>query len=122
MKYLKTNFLKILLVLLLFTFIFSLTIPHRAYAQINNAFGGRILFTIPCTCSLSLLLVIGPPKGGLFLYIPFVSTLHEYYTPRAGVWALGTARGRSQCLQYVGVTCTSIGSGSIIRRIGTSLF
>ena len=96
---------------------------HAAIPGIGGAFGGRILAVQYCTCSFNLLLYIGPPSGGSFIYQPGISTLYKYYRVfSGGPWALGTSVGTGTCLQFAVFGCVSTGFGSIIRKIGTSLY
>jgi hypothetical protein len=106
--------------------ILGLLIPavgNAAIPGLGGAFGGRILGVQYCTCSFNLLLYIGPPRGGTFIYSPGISTLYQYYQVfRGGPWALGTSAGTGTCLQYAVIGCVTTGFGSIIRKIGTSLY
>ncbi len=87
---------------------------------IGGAFGGRVLNVIPCTCSFGLMLTVGPPVGGTFIYQFGSSTLYKNYSPTTGNWVLGTTLGRSTCLVYAGTSCVSVGNGALIRKMGTS--
>src|SRR3989344_2010374 len=108
--------------------IFGLIFPLAGFAfafsnPLGGAFGGRTTSVTYCTCSFSLMLNVGPHKGGTFIYIPFVSTVYKYYQVfSSGSWVLGTSSGTSTCLVYSGNSCVSRGTGSIIRKIGTSLY
>lgn len=112
-----------IIILIFLGLLLSPFISHAAIPGLGGSFGGRILGVQYCTCSFNLLLYVGPPKGGSFIYSPGISTLYKYYQVfRGGPWALGTSTGRGVCLQYAGLTCVSTGTGSIIRKIGTSLY
>lgn len=119
-------------IIILLIIIGVLTIPFTALAlslnPLNTQFGGRITLVAPCICSPGTLMIkAGPPKGGTFIYVPFVSTLYKFRVLIPGVWSLGLASGRRTC--YIPAPkppyCSPgipIGSGPIIRKIGTSLF
>lgn len=116
-------------VFIFITFFLGLLLPTISYAfvipnPLGGAFGGRITFTTPCTCTVpfSILLSIGPPKGGSFMYQPGISALYMFYSISIGPWVLGTSSGRRECLVGVAPNCTSAGFGKIIRKIGTSLW
>lgn len=85
-------------------------------------FGGRILSVTYCTCSFSLMVSVGPPRGGTFIYQPGLSRLYSYYRIfSSGPWVLGTATGNSTCLIYSGNSCVPVGAGLVMRLVGTSL-
>lgn len=57
-----------------------------------HPFGGPILAVTPCVAPPSgLLLHIGLPRSGDFLYIPGTSRLFSFYSLRPGAWTLGLA-------------------------------
>ena len=115
--------LTLLIVILLLGFLFAPFVSHAAIPGVGGAFGGRILGVQYCTCSFNLLLYIGPPRGGTFIYTPGISTLYKHYQVfKGGPWALGTSTGTGVCLQFALIGCVSTGTGSIIRKIGTSLY
>src|SRR5258708_23475110 len=87
---------------------------------LGGGFGGRILSVIPCTCSFSLMLIVGPPVGGTFIYQFGVSTLYRNYSPITGHWVLGTSLGRGVCMVGFPPFCVSAGSGPVITKFGTS--
>ncbi len=92
-------------------------------ATFGIPFGGRILYVTYCTCSFSLMVSVGPPKGGTFIYQPGASRLYSYYRVfSSGPWVLGTATGTSQCLIYSGNSCIVVGAGPVMRLVGTSLY
>ncbi|MEK7614160.1 MAG: hypothetical protein AAB428_00635 [Patescibacteria group bacterium] len=82
-------------------------------------FGGMIGAAIPCTCSPGIGLIIGPPKGGIFLLSPS-SKLHANMRPIPGSWVLGDYVPGGICLQ-AGTPCFPfpIVQGTI-GKIGTS--
>ena len=118
------NYLRWFFILTAFLLLVSLLLPISVNALsipgFGGSFGGRILTVIPCTCSASLLLIVGPPKGGSFIYRPGVSTLYRNYRLTPGNWALGNSSGRDVCLTGVPPFCVPAGNGPIIRRMGTS--
>lgn len=87
-----------------------------------NPFGGMVLFTMVCTCSEgNMLLVVGPPRPGVFVYEPFVSTLYMNYRPYVSSWVLGDyISGAGVCMVYVGTGCASVPNMGLINKIGTS--
>lgn len=95
---------------------------------LGSPFGGRITSVVPCTCSgippfIPIKITIGPPVGGSFIYIPFVSKLYSYYNLLPPSWTLGTSSGRRECLVGFPPACVSVGfGGTIIKIVGTSLF
>ena len=113
------------LVLILSFILIYLLMPSVANALsipsgFGGAFGGKILTVIPCTCTRSLLLIVGPPKGGLFLYVPGLSRLYQNFSLIPGRWILGTSIGKAPCLTGFPPVCIPTGSGAIIRKIGTN--
>ncbi|GEM_PF-3634669 len=82
-------------------------------------FGGMISVAIPCTCSPGIGLIVGPPKGGIFLLSP-TSKLHANMKPIPGSWVLGDYSPGGICLQ-VGTPCFPfpVVQGTI-GKIGTS--
>ena len=91
-------------------------------ASFYSAFGGKILNVRYCTCPpFGILIDVGPPAPGEFIYQPGISMLYEWYNIfESGPWVLGIALGSATCNAYVGTTCSPIGFGSIIRKVGTS--
>ena len=89
-------------------------------------FGGKITSIFPCTAAPgTLLLTVGPPKGGNFLYVPGASRLYSYYSIKPGSWVLGTASPGGACYYLVRFdddwkTRSRPATGSII-MMGTSL-
>ncbi|MEK7390919.1 MAG: hypothetical protein AAB635_02160 [Patescibacteria group bacterium] len=87
-------------------------------------FGGKVLTSIPCTCSGNFLLTISPPVGGQFSYIPGSQAYLNYNLPSVGVWALGLyTPGTGICTIFVGKGCVPFGVpiGTITPTVGTSL-
>tara|TARA_B100002003_G_C14096601_1_gene527448 strand:+ start:1188 stop:1556 length:369 start_codon:yes stop_codon:yes gene_type:complete len=108
-----TYFLVIAMFLLLIS-------PLLTHAQIpglgGTTFSGRILSIIYCTNG-GVALIVGPPKGGFFLYQGFASRLYREYQLRIGPWVLGNyTPGIGLCL--VGIFPAS--TQGLIRNIGTS--
>jgi hypothetical protein len=97
----------------------------EAYAAIGFLpFGGRVLATIPCTCSPgSALVTVGPPRGGLFMKVPVTRT-YQYYKVLPPSWVLGLASGYAACMQInpTGAGCIPAGGGPIMLKVGTSLY
>ena len=104
--------------------IILMALPSAALALsipgLGGSFGGRIIAVIPCTCSFSMLIIVGPPKGGSFIFRPGVSKLYANYTLLPTRWVLGNSSGTDVCLTGIPPFCVSVGRGSIIGKIGTS--
>lgn len=87
-------------------------------------FGGKIQSNFTCDCSCGdILIEVGPPKGGSFLYSPCISQLYEYYQIYStNVWVLGYASPGGTCWYYAGITCSSKNAkDGTIQKVGTSL-
>ena len=100
--------------------------PELVYAQGSGgflSFGGTIKSVTYCTCSNNMLLSIGPPVGGLFVYQPGASVTYAYgQVYRSGPWTLGVYNsGAGACMMYVGVGCVRYPSIGMITMIGTSI-
>jgi len=106
----------VLAVLIAFIFLF-LALPVRA----QSTFGGRILWTFPCTNG-GLALVIGPPKGGLFLYQLGVADLYREYQVRIVPWVLGNYTSGGVCVVGVPPFGFTLYTKGTIHPIGTSFF
>lgn len=100
-------------------------LPITARAQVpglTNLIGGKILMTEVCCNGVKI--TVGPPKAGIFLYMPGVSKLYSYFnifTP--GPWVLGTAFGVATCQKLASFIPCAIPEpvpGGIIRMIGSS--
>jgi len=86
------------------------------------SFGGNILYVTYCTCSFNLLLTVGPPRGGNFVYQPGVSILYSYgQVYRSVPWVLGGYVPGGMCSIYVGEGCLTVPSMGTITQVGTSL-
>jgi len=118
---------RIFLVLTISLLIIPISVSAISFSNpFGSPFGGRITSIIPCTCSIPptmLKITVSSPRGGSFLYIPFVSRLYENYNLLPPSWVLGTSAGRRECLVGFPPFCTSAGfGGTIIKMMGTSLF
>lgn len=83
-------------------------------------FGGRILNITPC--ANGLLLIIGPPRPGLFMWMPGTLTF-AWYQLRPGPWALGSFVPGGACVCPNGCChCGAIPALGTITMIGTSSF
>jgi hypothetical protein len=87
-------------------------------AAAGGAFGGRIISTIPCTCSPGTLVLVGPPRGGYFMRMPS-TRLYSRGLVLPGRLILGMSGGYAVCLM-AGDPCSPIGSGSVIIFAGTN--
>ncbi len=82
-------------------------------------FGGRVTSVTYCSCSLNFLISIGPPLGGLFIYEPISTILHDYkMILRPGAWTVGNASFGGVC--RTAYYCTPIPAMGTIKRVGTS--
>lgn len=79
----KKSFLWLLMGFIVLSFLF---LPKPVEAVLG--FGGRILKVVPC--ATGLLITIGPPRPGLFMWMPTTLTFDWWYRLRPGPWALGT--------------------------------
>lgn len=83
-------------------------------------FGGKILNTTPC--ANGLLLTIGLPRGGLFMWTPGLSISFLWYQIRIGANALGIYSPGGACVSPYGCFfCGAIPAKGTILKIGTSL-
>ena len=115
--------MKFLSILIIIGLIYPLTSQAFVISNpLKGAFGGKILSVQYCTCSFNLLLYIGPPRGGSFILGPGSIIYLFYQVYRSSPWVLGTSSGNAPCMQYSGNSCVKTGSGSIIKKIGTSLW
>lgn len=82
-------------------------------------FGGKVTSITYCPCSLNFLIAIGPPLGGLFIYEPISTILHDYkMILRPGAWTVGNASAGGVC--RTSYYCTPIPAMGTIKRVGTS--
>lgn len=118
----KQRVIAFCMVFLTVLFASNILFIDRASAQLP--FGGRALFVHPCTCSPGVVVVVGPPVPGAFLYLPPLSIPFLWYQiPRVGPWLLGTYTPGATCLIWVGKACVPSPTFPIgtIRIVGTSL-
>lgn len=115
------DFLKIKNIFLLIFLLFML--PNYVNAISLVSFGGKVLTSIPCTCSApgTMMVTIGPPKGGTYLYIPFTSRPFPFYYPSVGRWILGNVSAAPTACMMIASPCTSSGFYRTITIFGTSL-
>lgn len=89
---------------------------------IFRPFGGRVYAVTWCTCSSGVVIYVGPPKGGPYLYLPGFTRVYEYYQiPRVGPWVLGNYVPGPVCLVVAGKTCAVIPHQGAITIVGTSI-
>lgn len=117
---------KILLISAVVLLIFLVTLlilPQSLSAfSLFKPFGGMVILTIPCTCSVGTLLVVGPPRGGLYILTP-ASRVYAKYSPISGRWVLGLAGAPLVCMVVIPTippSCVPAGSGPAIIMTGTS--
>ena len=83
-------------------------------------FGGMVQSMKVCTCSATILLTVGDPKGGDFMVTP-ATILYANFNFTPGRWVLGLAAPVSlACMVYKGNSCVQEGSGKPILIMGTS--
>ena len=63
-----------------------LTMPMAASAA--NVFGGKVGPFLPCF-NVATWNVVGPPRGGTYIYIPKVTRTYPFGAPGPGRWTLG---------------------------------
>ncbi|MAG12514.1 hypothetical protein CL630_01750 [bacterium] len=87
----------------------------------TDLFGGKMTKVIVCTCDLPWrLFTVGPPVRGTFMIDPSgTPPLYEYKRIAKGVWTLGIAAGSKTCF-VKGDPCPPVGSGPIVKIMGTS--
>ena len=104
---------------------FSVT---KTQAVVALPFGGHLLLSIPCTCSIALWEYYLPiPNavfpGGPLAYTPYATITYSYYnviTP--GVWHLGTYMpGVQSCWMWYGPVCAPLPVLGHEIMVGTSL-
>lgn len=96
----------------LLTFVASLFFYQKSYALIG--FGGNIIAVTPC--NFGVLLVVGPPRGGVFLLAPG-ARIYPFFSIKPGSWTLGVYAPVGACV--VGVVPVPV-QGTIL-TIGTSI-
>lgn len=104
------------------SFIFSFDAEAQAYPG-THPFGGFVSEVLPCTCECpgSAVVVVGPPRGGAFMYDACETKVYEYYQiPRVGVWLLGNYKSGGKCKFHTGGDCVNIPHEGMITIVGTS--
>lgn len=96
---------------LFLVFVVSLFFYQKGYAFIG--FGGNIIAVTPC--SVGVLLVVGPPRGGVFL-LPPGAKIYPFFSIKPGSWVLGAYAPVGTCV--VGVVPVPV-QGTIL-MLGTS--
>jgi hypothetical protein len=83
-------------------------------------FGGRILSTV--SCANGLLVSIGPPRPGLFMWMPSTLTF-SWYQLRPGPWALGAYFPGGSCVcPYGNCEVGAVPALGTMTIVGTSQF
>jgi len=112
---LKKSFFCLLLGIIFLSFIF-----WAKPADALLGFGGRILYTVPC--ATGMLVAVGPPRPGLFMWMPTTLT-YSWYQIRQGPWALGGyVLGGACACPYGNCEVGAIPALGTMIVIGTSLF
>lgn len=90
----------------------------------QRPFGGTITSARYCTCTGDVMITVGgiPQFSGVFLYKQGRSQLYPMYQIyRRGPRTLGIANNvPTPCIAYVGFSCSTVGAGLIISKVGTS--
>lgn len=101
--------------------------PEKANAlpPIFDYFAGINVFPFPCLCSFSYLIPVYSfprfAKSGIFVFIPFASSLYSYYD----IFSPGLVKGSAvpgakvPCMIWVIIACIRV-PGELIWQIGTS--
>jgi len=121
----KKSMVIIALALLTASFLISFAFVEKSSAVPGLPFGGFVYAVTPCPCSGGLVLHVGPPRGGNFLYTDGTK-LYPFEQVRAGVWVLGDYFPGGACTTFVyfdkGYTCVPIVDVTgWINFMGTSL-
>ncbi|MDO8521076.1 MAG: hypothetical protein Q7S52_03095 [bacterium] len=113
-----------LIVLMIATMTF-VALPKKAEAQSPPfiPFGGLSLSVTWCPCSFNLWIIVGPPRGGSYMFQFGGSMLYLFgQIFRPGAWLLGLASPTPvACLIPVPHGCAPIGWGLPILIVGTSM-
>jgi hypothetical protein len=98
-------------------------------AAVGLPFGGRELFWIPCTCTVSNLwiyyLAATPSNfhGGALVYSPYITQLFSFYNVETpDVWHLGQyLPGVQSCYMYAVFGCYPLPAIGTEMQVGTSM-
>lgn len=104
------------------SFVFAVVPPLRD-------FGGRAIYTIPCTCSASTwawfapLFLTAVPVTGPVVYVPYATVPFANYTPSVPSieHVGGYMPGVQACWIYAGYTCITVPSVGVMTFVGTGL-
>ncbi len=84
--------------------------------------GGRSLVTLTCTCTSGCVLItVGPPRSGTFMYCPGVTQTHSWFNIFPPAWQIGNSWGYMACMQTAVIGCYQTGGGPVIQQHGTSM-
>jgi len=102
----------------------ALILPLATNAQLP--FGGKVIITLPCTCTLNFLITMVPAAATLparVIFRPGVSILYEYYQFFApGTALLGKTLGFDTCWEGIPPFCVPLSIGTpLVQMMGTSL-
>lgn len=84
------------------------------------AFGGRVLWVEPCTCSAGAAIAVGPPRPGYFLFQPGISVLFSFYAFVPANYVLGTYIPGGVCLTGIPPACATVPTLGTVVLMGTS--
>lgn len=95
-------------------------------------FGGFVVFSVPCACSLNDYIFFTPlspnpplPKAGALLYQPLFTTVYSYFALGIpGTWHLGSyipyiPGAPGACWEIVGTACAPMPYFGIMNQVGT---
>ncbi len=72
------------------TLLFFASLAPSVYAlSLNKPFGGRVILRTVCSSGWGI--IVGPPKGGPYVFIDGVSKLYDYRSAVIPNWVLGLA-------------------------------
>jgi len=97
----------IVIVLVAVSLLFIIPVDEAKAIGLGTPFGGRVTSVIPCVAQCppsSMLVTVGLPRPGVFLYTPGVSRLLSYFKLLPGSWVLGLTNPAGIIIQMVGTS------------------
>ncbi len=105
---------------LLLGFFFSALLFSSAYALPFLPVGGKIIFVYECACSGGYAILVGPPRGGIFLVQTGISRVYRWWALVPGANVVGRAIPGGVCSAGT-AACFPIPVQGTILQIGSSL-